>query len=85
MRLRAAIKAGDPREGLRITKSAMKFDRQIVAIALVSGARVLYSDDDGVATFAANCGLAVKRVADLPVPFSQGSLQLEQPDSDVTP
>ncbi|MEK7407926.1 MAG: hypothetical protein AAB225_22880 [Acidobacteriota bacterium] len=38
MRLRAAIKAGDPREGMQITKSAMKFDRQIVAIALVNPA-----------------------------------------------
>jgi hypothetical protein len=71
MRLREARKAGDQREGIAITKNAMKFDRQIVAIALVSGARVLYSDDDGVSKFAAACGLAVKRVNDLPVPSSQ--------------
>ena len=76
-RLREARKAGDPREGLPITKSAMKFDRQIVAIALVSGATVLYSDDDGVAKFAAGCGLAVKRVADLPVPASQQPLPFQ--------
>jgi hypothetical protein len=74
MRLREARRAGDQREGLPITKSAMKFDRQIVAIALVSGASVLYSDDDGVAKFAAACGLAVKRVTDLPVPASQQAL-----------
>lgn len=74
MRLRAAIKSGDPRQGMRITKSAMKFDRQIVAISLVNGARVLYSDDDGVERFASSCGLATKRVADLPVPASQGKL-----------
>jgi hypothetical protein len=74
MRLRDARRAGDQREGLPITKSAMKFDRQIVAIALVSGATVLYSDDDGVAKFAAGCGLAVKRVADPPVPASQQPL-----------
>ena len=74
MRLREARKAGDQREGLPITKSAMKFDRQIVAIALVSGASVLYSDDDGVVKFAAACGLAVKRVTDLPVPASQQAL-----------
>lgn len=78
MRLRAAIKCGDPRGGMRITKSAMKFDRQIVAIALVNGARVLYSDDDGVERFASSCGLATKRVADLPVPASQGKLFEEQ-------
>ena len=75
MRLREARKAGDQREGLPITKSAMKFDRQIVAIALVSGASVLYSDDDGVVKFAAACGLAVKRVTDLPVPASQQALE----------
>ncbi len=39
MRLRAAIRAGDLREGLGISRSAVKFDRQIVAIALVNGAR----------------------------------------------
>jgi hypothetical protein len=75
MRLREARKAGDRREGLPITKSAMKFDRQIVAISLVCGARVLYSDDDGVAKFAAACGLAVKRVIHLPVLASQQALQ----------
>jgi hypothetical protein len=53
MRLCEARKAGDQREGLPIAKNAMKFDRQILAIALVSGARVLFSDDDGVAKFAA--------------------------------
>ncbi len=78
MRLRASIKAGDPREGMRITKTAMKFDRQIVAIALVNGARVLYSDDDGVERFASSCGLATKHVADLPLPASQGNLPFEQ-------
>ena len=80
MRLRAAIKSGDPRQGMRSTKSAMKFDRQIVAIALVNGARALYSDDDGVVTFASSCGLATKRVADLPVPASQGKLFEERRD-----
>lgn len=81
MRLRAAVQAGDPREGMRITKSAMKFDRQIVAIALVNGARVLCSDDNGVAKFAFSCGLATKRVADLPVPASQQILPFEGQES----
>lgn len=76
-RLRAAITAGDPKEGVCTTKAAMKFDRQIVAISLVNGARVLYSDDDGVNKFAAGCGLPVQRVADLRVPASQPSLPFE--------
>ena len=78
MRLREARKAGDQREGLPITKTAMKFDRQIVAIALVNGANVLYSDDEGVAKFAASCGLDVKRVIDLPVPASQQAFQFSE-------
>jgi hypothetical protein len=82
MRLRAAIKSGDPRQGIQITKSAMKFDRQIVAIALVNGARMLYSDDDRVETFAASCGLATKRVADLPVPILQRDLFEKLKESD---
>jgi hypothetical protein len=84
-RLRAAIKAGDPREGIRITKSAMKFDRQIVAIALVNGASVLYSDDDGVRAFAQGCGLPVKSVAELSVPMSQAEIPFpDQPGFEGT-
>jgi hypothetical protein len=64
----------------------MKFDRQIVAISLVNGATVLYSDDDGVAKFAAGCGLKVKRVVDLPVPASQESFPFpEGPASPAPP
>jgi hypothetical protein len=85
MRLREARKGGDQREGLPITKNAMKFDRQIVAIALVSNARILYSDDDGVARFATGCGLAVKRVADLPIPASQPDLPFPEQGTQTRP
>jgi len=69
MRLRTAIKSGDPRQGMQITKNAMKFDRQIVAIALVNGARVLYSDDDGLERFAKTSweNLVVLRTLTLPL------------------
>lgn len=79
VRLRDARRVGDQREGLKITKGEMKFDRQIVAVALVSGAKVLYSDDLGVAKFAAGCGLDVKRIADLPVPQTQQTLEFPDP------
>jgi predicted nucleic acid-binding protein len=79
MRLQDARRAGDQREGLKITKSEMKFDRQIVAIALVSGAKTLYSDDIGVARFAAGCGLPVKTLADLPLPATQQTLEFPDP------
>ncbi len=77
IRLRDARKAGQEREGLKISKGAMKFDRQIVAIALVNGARVLYSDDAGLKKFAEACGIDVKRVADLAVPPSQSTLPFD--------
>ncbi len=80
IRLRDARRIGDQREGLNITKGEMKFDRQIVAIALVSGAKVLYSDDLAVARFAAGCGLDVKKVADLPVPAVQQALEFTDPN-----
>jgi predicted nucleic acid-binding protein len=80
VRLREARKAGDQKEGLAITKTAMKFDRQIVAIALVNGATTLYSDDIAVAKFAQTCGLAVKAVTDLPVPAAQDSFSFESAD-----
>jgi hypothetical protein len=84
LRLREARKASNQRDGLPITKNAMKFDRQIIAIALVNGASILYSDDDGVAKFAAACGLAVKRVTDLPVPASQQALPFPDGGAPVT-
>jgi hypothetical protein len=74
VRLRAAYTAGDIREGLKTTKSKMKFDRQIVAIALTNGARVLYSDDDGVKKFGEGSGLKVKRTSDLLIPLIQQQL-----------
>src|SRR5689334_9212652 len=74
IRLRDAAAKGDIRDGLTITKSRMKFDRQIVAIALTNGARALYTDDDGVRRFAESCGLKVKRTSDLPIPAVQQEL-----------
>lgn len=76
-RLREAINAGDPREDVPIGKTAMKFDRQIVAIALVNGARALHSDDAGLERFATASGLAIKRVSDLPLPATQNELPFE--------
>ena len=48
-----------------VTKNILKFDRQIVAIAKVYGASVLYANDEEVVKFAAECGLQVVRFEDL--------------------
>ena len=87
-RLRAAAAKGDIREGLKTAKTKMKFDRQIVAIALTNGARILYSDDDGVKKFGEGSGLKVKRTSELPIPTVQQDLfeggkfaEAEEPES----
>lgn len=46
-------------------RDILRFDRQIVAIAKVYGASVLYANDEKVAEFAAGCGLQTVRFEDL--------------------
>ena len=46
-------------------RDILRFDREIVAIARVYGAAVLYADDEKVAEFAAGCGLETVRFKDL--------------------
>ncbi len=77
---REAIEDGDKRGGGEGTWAKVKFDRQIVAIAKVEGANVIYSDDRNVQTFAAGVGISVVKVADLPLPPEdpQAPLPLEE-------
>ena len=46
-------------------RDILRFDRQIVAIARVSGASILYADDESITAFAAECGIPAKRLKDL--------------------
>jgi len=50
------------------TKTKIKFDRQIVAIAKAEGAHAVYSDDADVHSYAAQAGLKAYRTADLDLP-----------------
>lgn len=50
------------------TRTKIKFDRQIVAIAKAEGARAVYSDDADVHSYAQHAGLDVYRTADLDLP-----------------
>lgn len=50
------------------TKTKIKFDRQIVAIAVAEGADTIYSDDDDIHNYASYAGLRVVRTADLDLP-----------------
>jgi len=76
--IRAAIDEGDKKDGATGTWAKVKFDRQIVAIAKVEGADVIYSDDEDVARYAGRVNIKVVRTAELPLPPPQ---QLDLPVS----
>jgi hypothetical protein len=50
------------------SKSKVKFDKQIVAIAHVNGAKVIYSDDGDILNYAKQFGIKVIRTWELPLP-----------------
>jgi len=70
IRTARAIAAGDKREGSPAGTpwAKVKFDRQIVAIALVNGASEIISDDPDVKAVGERWGVRVTSVEDLPVP-----------------
>lgn len=63
---RAAIGAGDKRGGVVATMAKIKYDRQIVATARVAGAHTIYTDDEGIRTFAERINISVIGLAELP-------------------
>ena len=77
---RDAIATGDKRGGQSGTWAKVKYDRQIIAIAKVKKARVIYSDDREIYKLGKNMGLKVVRIADLPLPpqDAQGLLDLDK-------
>jgi predicted nucleic acid-binding protein len=69
------------------THAKLKYDRQIVAIAKVEGAQTLYTDDKDQRSFPERHGLAVRGLADLPIPASTAQRELFGalgPDTDNT-
>lgn len=64
---RDALRAGDKKEGTR-SWLKVKFDRQIVAIAKIEGADVIYSNDEDIVRFSARDGLEVIAIEGLPAP-----------------
>jgi hypothetical protein len=69
IRTSMAIAAGDKREGLTDAPwTKVKFDRQIVAIAMMAQASELISDDPHVKTIGERWGLKVTSIEDLPIP-----------------
>lgn len=68
--------AGDKRGGANATWAKVKFDRQIVAIAKVNRASVIYTDDDDIRRIAPRDGIKAVSVADLPLPPSDKQVGL---------
>lgn len=83
MRTKLAIKKGDKRDGVRRDWDKVKYDRQIVAIARVEGAAVIYSTDEDIHKHGEIWGVKVLNISDLPIPAKQG--ELYEKKSGVTP
>ena len=73
---RAAIQAGDKR-CVKDSWAKVKFDRQIIAVAKVNMASVIYSDDEGVIAFAEQAGLTAVAMSQLPLPPPPDPTQIE--------
>ena len=63
-RMRGQRKGGDP----AASKTKIKFDRMIVAIAAVERATAIYSDDSDIAGYAKEARIDTYTLADLPMP-----------------
>ncbi len=81
---RDAIRAGDKKDGSTSPWQKVKIDRQIIAIARVRSVERVYSDDKGVATFAARIGLTVVPTWSMPLPPEDPQPSLfETPNSEA--
>jgi predicted nucleic acid-binding protein len=74
---RDALSKGKKRGGSAATWAKVKYDRQIVAIAKVSGATTIYSDDKDIKALARTAKINVVGLADLPLPPQKAQLDLQ--------
>jgi predicted nucleic acid-binding protein len=73
---RAAIGAGSKRSGMVAPWAKVKFDRQIVAIAKVAKATMIYSDDADVRALATEEDIPVTGIEELPLPPAKRQQEL---------
>ncbi|MCJ2135559.1 PIN domain-containing protein [Methylobacterium sp. J-026] len=64
---REAIRAGDKKEGTP-SWAKIKYDRQIVSIAIVESASIIYSNDDDIRRISLGSNMEVVSLSDLPFP-----------------
>lgn len=76
---RNALDAGDKRAGSKEPYQKIKVDRQIVAIGLAHGAKMIISRDNAVRNEATRLGLFAARIEDLELPHSARQLTLVDP------
>jgi hypothetical protein len=76
LRTKLAKNQGDKREGVPAAWDKVKYDRQIVAIAKVEGASVIYSTDRHIHAHGALWGITILNISDLPIPAKQGTLPM---------
>lgn len=78
-----AIRTGKPKKKKRgaETWAKLQYDRQIIAIALARGAKVLYSTDDHQRSLAQKSGIEVFDLSELPLaPPKQHALDFQPPN-----
>jgi hypothetical protein len=68
LRTAKAIAAGDKREGIQADWTKIKFDRQIVSIAIVANASQIISEDGDIAAIGERWNIPVTSIEELPVP-----------------
>jgi hypothetical protein len=73
----AAIISGDKKSGSPDTWAKIKYDRQIVAIAKVAGAGIIYTDDRNMRALAFANGLRSVSVADLQIPSDSAQMNMD--------
>jgi len=72
-----AVANGDKRSGVKGDWPKVKFDRQIIAVAQVSGAPRIYSHDPDFKTLVGTGGMQVINLDDLPLPPTGDQLEID--------
>ena len=67
------------------SRAKVKFDHQIVAIARVTRATTIYTDDDGLQKLATSLGITAQGVASLPLPTEDPQTALDFTSQPVSP
>lgn len=82
----AMLEDNDLKSGKKLdnktTKAKIKFDRQILSIAKVQGASVIYTDDNNMAKLAKSNGMDVVLTWDIPLPPPKAQHELSLPEPD---